>query len=196
MSAAKYQPKRTRPTARRSARHQHGAVLFVALIVLVAMTLAGLALIRTADMGALIAGNLAFKRNALHSAEIGAEAARTWMMGKTSTELQTDDGNAYYSSWSSFDPKTYDWVNKSTLVVDKDAAGNTIRYVVHRMCQSNGAASGIPCVTVQAGAGASTKRGAHYGEYPLSGGVQPYYRVTVRAEGPRGTVSYTQSFVY
>jgi Tfp pilus assembly protein PilX len=39
-----------------------GAVLFIALIVLVAMTLAGIAIMRSVDTATLIAGNLAFKQ--------------------------------------------------------------------------------------------------------------------------------------
>lgn len=171
-------------------------MLFVSLIIMVAMTLAGLAVMRIADTNVLISGNLAFRKNALHSAEAGVEIARNWIQTKTSNELQADDGGAYYSSWSDFDPKTYDWANLSTLAVDEDAAGNRIRYVVHRLCQATGAATATPCVTVQSGAAASTRRGAHYGDYPLSGGLQPYFRITVRVEGPRGTVSYVQSILY
>jgi Tfp pilus assembly protein PilX len=171
-------------------------VLFVSLIIMVAMTLAGLAVIRMADTNVLIAGNLAFRKNALHSAEAGVEAARTWIQSRTSNDLQSDDGGSYYGSWSNFDPRTYDWANRSTLAIAEDAAGNRIRYVVHRLCQATGAATATPCVTVQSGTGASTKRGPHYGDYPLTGGVQPYFRVTVRVEGPRGTVSYVQSILY
>lgn len=45
-------------------RAQQGVVLFVALIILVAMTLAGIALMRSVDTNVLIAGNLAFRQGA------------------------------------------------------------------------------------------------------------------------------------
>ena len=49
---------------RHARRGQRGVVLFVALIVLIVMTLAGLALLRQMGAGTSIAGNLAFKENA------------------------------------------------------------------------------------------------------------------------------------
>ena len=49
--------------------HQQGVVLFVALIVLIIMTLAGLALLRQMGAGTSIAGNIAFKENATSVAD-------------------------------------------------------------------------------------------------------------------------------
>ena len=55
--------------------HQQGLVLFVALIALVAMSLAAAALVRTVDTGVMVAGNLAFKQSATMSADSGITAA-------------------------------------------------------------------------------------------------------------------------
>ncbi|HEX2310450.1 MAG TPA: hypothetical protein VHH91_07010, partial [Vicinamibacterales bacterium] len=60
-------------------RRQRGAVLLIALIVLVAMSLAGVALVRGVDMTNLIAGNLAFKQGATLGGDWGAEQARAWL---------------------------------------------------------------------------------------------------------------------
>jgi len=57
---------------------QHGVVLFVALIVLIIMTLAGLALLRQMGVGTSIAGNVAFKENATSVAERCASASSTF----------------------------------------------------------------------------------------------------------------------
>ena len=65
---------------RASRRRQHGVVLFVALIVLIIMTLAGLALLRQMGVGTSIAGNVAFKENATSVADRGTEAARAWLI--------------------------------------------------------------------------------------------------------------------
>ncbi|MCE3000272.1 MAG: hypothetical protein LW892_10630, partial [Betaproteobacteria bacterium] len=54
---------------------ERGVVLFTALIVLVAMTLAGIALMRRVDSGTLIAANQAFRQAATHIADLGIEAA-------------------------------------------------------------------------------------------------------------------------
>ena len=48
---------------------QHGVVLLISLIVLVAMTLAGIAVMRSVDTNVLIAGNLAFRNAALSAAD-------------------------------------------------------------------------------------------------------------------------------
>lgn len=63
---------RHRMTARRS---QHGVVLLIALIILVAMTLAGIGMMRSVDMGSVIAGNLAFRKSALNASDTGTSAA-------------------------------------------------------------------------------------------------------------------------
>jgi Tfp pilus assembly protein PilX len=62
-----------------SQKIQSGVVLIIALIVLVAMTLAALALVRSVDTNNLIAGNMAFQQAAKHSADAGVEAAATWL---------------------------------------------------------------------------------------------------------------------
>ena len=56
-----------------SMRREQGVVLFIALIVLVAMSLAGIALMRSVDTGILIAGNLGFRQNATHVGDLGIE---------------------------------------------------------------------------------------------------------------------------
>ena len=55
--------------ARVSRRAQRGVILFVALIVLVAMSLTGIALIRSVDTNVLVAGNLAFRQGATAAAD-------------------------------------------------------------------------------------------------------------------------------
>ena len=52
-----------------SRRAQRGVILFIALIVLVAMSLAGIALMRSVDTNVMIAGNLAFRQGATLAAD-------------------------------------------------------------------------------------------------------------------------------
>ena len=60
----------TTPSAHGSGeRAQRGAVLFIALIVLVAMTMASVALVRSVDTATLGAGNIALKQSAAQAAE-------------------------------------------------------------------------------------------------------------------------------
>lgn len=60
-------------------QRQRGAVLFFAIIVLVATTLAGLALTRSVDTSNLIAGNLAFQQSTTQLANAGIEQAVDWL---------------------------------------------------------------------------------------------------------------------
>lgn len=54
---------------------QQGVVLVIALIALVAISLAGVALMRTVDTSNVVSGNIAFNEAAIQIADIGAELA-------------------------------------------------------------------------------------------------------------------------
>ena len=60
-------------------RRQSGVVLIVALIMLIAMTLAALALVRSVDTTNIIAGNLSFQQAATHAGDRGVESAIAWV---------------------------------------------------------------------------------------------------------------------
>lgn len=187
------------PTLRPMRGSQSGVVLFIALIVLVAMTFTGIAIMRSVGTGVLVSANLAFKQTTTAGAERGIESAKTWLLGKTTASLKDDDvGGGYYSAWGSFDPMTYDW-SSGTVTLPADGAGTSVTYIIHRLCVMPNAtvnASGQHCVmksvtTSSAGAGGSTG-GVAYGSVNLTTTVSPYYRVTVRSSGPKNTVSYVQ----
>ncbi len=55
-------------------RSQRGVVLLIALIIMVAMTLAGIGMMRSVDTGSVIAGNMAFRQAALHASDTGSSA--------------------------------------------------------------------------------------------------------------------------
>ncbi len=142
-------------------RQQRGVILLLALIMLVSMTLAGIALYRQIGTGLVIARNLAFRRTAVVAADLGLEAARTWLIAQTPatllTEQQTSGKFFYYPAWcygpvastretagtpincgntistADFDPLLYDWSHAQIATAD-DGAGNEIRYVIHRLC--------------------------------------------------------------
>src|SRR4051812_44344510 len=59
---------------------QRGVVLFIALIVLVAMTLAAIALVRAVDTSTQVAGNIGFKQSTVQSSDMGGEQAISWLL--------------------------------------------------------------------------------------------------------------------
>lgn len=191
-----------------TARAQQGVVLFISLIVLVAMSLAGIALMRSVDTGVLVAGNLAFKQASLQSSHQAIATASTWLSANSAgTGLHNSNpGQGYFSSTPTTDP---DWFAKDTWDLGDvgsvnsgtpDAAGNKIRFMIHRLCsEPNTAENGN-------GPSGQVNQCARY--YPLSSGTgagsksdqalilygnpELFYRLTVRVDGPRNTVSITQ----
>jgi Tfp pilus assembly protein PilX len=201
----------------RSSLHkaQSGVVLIISLIVLVAMTLGALALIRAVDTNNLIAGNLAFQQAATHSADVGIEEASAWLNAASLATLTTDqDSQGYVANGSdpamspNSDPDGFSWDrywnryvrgggNRGIKTLAMDAAGNTVSYIIDRLCPSAGALDQQTCVvspTADAaavqGQSASSSGGLIFPPHPFC------YRITVRVEGPRNTVSYVQSIVY
>ena len=83
-------------------RKQRGVSLIIAMIALVAMTLAGLALIRSVDTSNVISGNLAFRQASLHATDVGVEAA----LAALGTIVTTSEGRRYCAMWIDPSPET------------------------------------------------------------------------------------------
>src|SRR3989442_13807762 len=58
---------------------QRGVTLFIALIVLVAMTMAAVAMMRSVDTATVVAGNIGFRQSAVNAADQGVQAAYAWL---------------------------------------------------------------------------------------------------------------------
>jgi type IV pilus assembly protein PilX len=205
-------------------RRQQGIVLYLALIILVAMTLAASALIRSVDTGTLVAGNLAFKQGATLAADGGGEAAIAYLTPLAgSSTLFTDQVSAgYYATFQSSLDLTgnsndslrarVDWDGNGCAGVTTpqciapapalaiDAGGNTVRYIIHRLCDLPGSsnASDNSCVTYKSGSIDSPKKGdlkvgddKRFESLPTV-----YYRVTTRVKGPRNTVSFVETMLH
>jgi Tfp pilus assembly protein PilX len=189
---------------------QQGVVLMVALIVLVAMTLAGIALMRSVDTTTLIAGNLAFQQSATNSGDIGTETAVNWLVANNSgTTLHASitaqgyvarrEDPALGQSWDAFWTTVLDPAGGPSQVqklAQDPVTGNTVAYVIHRMCNQelDPTAPTVDCAQVQTttAMGGSSK-GA--GVVALLYNSSIYYRITTRIAGPRNTVSYVQTLV-
>ncbi len=180
---------------------QCGVVLFIALVALVVMSLAAVALIRSVDTSTIIAGNLAFKQSATTSADSGMESAIAWLAAASPATLEANSvANGYYAT-SVADAKTWVDVDANTvvatgggIVAGTDASGNTIRYIVQRMCSATGAPAADKCLF-----GATTDEGCNEVLQPGCTGesvLSPIYRVTARITGPKNTISYTQALIY
>jgi Tfp pilus assembly protein PilX len=182
-------------------------VLMMALIVLVAMTLAGIALVRSVDTTNIVAGNLAFQQAATNSADAASEVALTWLNSNNSGN--TLFGDIYASAYSSKQENPtagQSWDNYwNTVLVPSgqvvslamDAAGNTASYNIQRLCLLPNLAPtavGAQCAVPQAVAGSSSSSKTA-GTVALLYTGQVFYRITIRVAGPRNTVSYVQTMV-
>ena len=184
------------PTRHRSGQHrQRGVVLFVAIIVLVAMTLAGLAMMRQMGVGTSIAGNVAFKENATSVADRGAEFARQWLTVNQAALNNDNLPAGYHSSWAAgVDPTVFDWSPANSFRLPGTEIGNEARVYIERLCATPNESALAPtqvCSDKPVGTGASRSGGSYPSVLPPTP-PQPYFRVTTRVDGPRNTRSYTQ----
>lgn len=185
--------------AKASNNRQQGVVLLVALIVLVALTLAGVALVRSVDTANLIAGNLSFHQSAIQAGERSTELAVTWLADPnnrpTLISLTPTPSAGYVANGIAQSPAPGpSWASGLTpRPGGTDAAGNTVQYVIHRLCEKVGAPHLANCAREPAGTNTGGSQAAG-GLAPI-GNNRVYYRVTTRIEGPRRTVAYIQTIV-
>jgi len=186
---------------------QRGIVLIVALVVLVALTIAGIAMVRSVDTATLVSGNLAFQQAATHSADIGVEEALAMLEGKaTEKSLDTSDATWGYSATLAQADKPvgnqtwaeYWQASLAGIARRADHSDDTtqIYYVVHRACAAaKPPGAGGECVSSPAITSDSLGNGAGSDDIKLKAATAVYFRITVRVSGPRRTESYVQSYV-
>jgi len=191
----------------RRAGRQHGMVLFVALIVLIVMTLAGLALLRQLGVGTSIAGNVAFKESATAVADRGVEEALQWLALPATNNSLTSPPDGYDSSWNAgFDADVFAWgpgfsraiVPPLVAALDYAQTGSQTDMVIQRLCATPGVSSLDPAQQCSDSLIQNPLRshgGGGYGSVLPSTTPAPFYRVTTRVRGPRNTVSVTQALI-
>jgi type IV pilus assembly protein PilX len=192
---------------------QRGVTLFLAMIVLVAMLLSGIALFRTVDSGVLVAGNIAMQKSATRQGDQGTEDAIAWLVANAgTTALHEDSNNVGYVDYPFYaanavndTPGTNqtwaEWwdvyiVSHSPVALPVDSAtGNTVTYLIQRLCSANGApySSGVSCIGPPQTTNTGGSKGA--GVVALQRASAVYYRITSRIVGPRNTVSFVQTVI-
>jgi len=209
------------PFAFATPRRQRGATLIIALIVLVAMSLAGIATMRSVDTSALVAGNIAFKESAMNGADQGIQAGQAYLTTQSAadaTQLYLSHNVVGVSStgyWANVDQLGRDkdwsdganWVNAAALNGGlPDASGNTVYYVVERLCRLSGTAcapnascngdttpnlcASTPDAAQLSGEGLDMSMPNFFTKPPSI-----HYRVTARSVGPRNSTTIVQTHV-
>jgi type IV pilus assembly protein PilX len=170
------------PTRLIMPRRDQGFVLFMTLVMLVILTLSGLAMMQMMGAGVTAAGNIAFRQASVRYADLALEDARVWLQGQVATYLHDDHPDDHgYMAWvqqshpaaaTDFDPQTHDWTNTNLAHLysaspdpDLDGDGDPttfsgyrIYYVIHRLAVGHEACSvpGTGCMippTVSGGGG-------------------------------------------
>jgi len=204
---------------------QRGVVLIIALMVMVAMSLAAISLMRSVDTTTAVIGNLAFRQASILPANYAIEDAAAGLFKDANlanvariadVRVDTPAENYYatHNQAAGWDDQygvprplqTHAAANLLTRpqvanVRMQDGAGNTVTYVTERMC--NLSSSDVPADHAANAAWCEMEPpkvppGGTINDASLALALrQPYYRVTVRVDGPPGTntVSFAQAML-
>ncbi len=189
-----------------SFRRERGVVLFIALIAMVVLSLAGIGLMRSVDTGVGVFGNLAFRQASVapvnHAIETAVDAI---YKSKLIANLYADDpANRYYATLQpgehpnglpailtgAYPPALYDGAfghetDPTTLL--------EVRSIIERVCIAPGAPTIANCDLMPpkvSKAGTDNK----FDPPPLP--PIPHYRVTIRVDWPNtNAVTYAQTLL-
>jgi len=191
------------------AHTQRGIVLLITLLVLVAMMLVSVGIMRSVDTSTMAVGNMAFRQAAEASANQALETAIRNLNGETLLGNLTENDVTAANYFASFNPANddarglpSDRLTTASLAQDVNT-GNITRTVIERMCTGTGAPMPpmVTCLTDgKAGGAANSINKANEAQDDLNGdggkgGGSALYRISVRVEGPNGTVSHIQALV-
>jgi type IV pilus assembly protein PilX len=195
-------------------RRQRGVVLFVALIIMVAMSLAAVALIRSVDTTSAVIGNLAFRQASVLPANMAVESAAAALFsdadpagtGQIADKTADLPAQNYFAKLQAGEDArgvpaalktetlartlSFKLSDKGTFTGDQSE--NRIYYVIERMCVDVGPATKQNCElrAPKLAAGGTVNEVTLPTPAPL-----PYYRVTVRVDGPQNTTSFVQAML-
>jgi type IV pilus assembly protein PilX len=199
---------------------QRGISLFISLVTLVIITLAGIALLRSVDTGALVAGNLAFKDATMQATSVGMEEAATYLNNTVRTvpnaNLPANCAAAVSSSnlgdcryYARVQPEDTDgapfinWASANIPVTTVNASYQ-VQHVIERLCTADMSipvALPVPATMDRAADRCHTTTADPGGSKKGGGTIQPdmpvatMYRVTTRVTGPRNATSITQTIL-
>ena len=187
------------------AHRQRGIVVFVALIAVVMLSLAAVALMRSVHTSTLVVGNLAFRSAAMSMSTAAVEKAVFDMFPPTATiaDLRNHDLNRnYYATLQPGEnalgvPAALQSIGAypGSFVVLTDTSGNQARFVIERMCLA--AALGLPANGTLCEMIPPKQSIAGQGDEIEDIGLPrvPFYRMTVRIDGPNNSVTFAQAML-
>lgn len=183
-------------------RGQRGMIaMIIAIIVLVSTLLAVIGLMRSVDTSNLIAGTMSFKQGVLQEAERAYSAAKSSI--PYGSAIESDSLPIYYASVQTADTARSDIPagmvtaaapSIGTTLPADPATGNTVYYVVERLCRS-GTTGTTKASCVVPGAYVTGGTNDESASTITPSTAQPAYRLTVRVDGPRNARTYVQTII-
>jgi hypothetical protein len=207
-------------------RGLRGVSLVFSLVTLAALSLTAVALIRSVDTGSTILGNLSFKQDtalaadeATRQANIGANgyiASNVPLLDPTGSSANTARAVIDWASdpanptCSAYPANSYTGGCLPSRAAEQQATGAgpggmangvTARWVIVRLCASPGDPATVSCARpLVASTGESIERdelgGGGKGRAPPPAALSQYFRIIVRAQGGRKTVTYTETILH
>lgn len=188
---------------------QKGLVLLISLIVLVVMTLAAIALVRSMIGSNQIANNLALRQGTTAAADVALEKARFWLVDRSlvaPTELNSASDTNGYSPTNTANPIAgnawagginWVWANPKTgnapLAQAQrnealNANGYRAAYFIQRSCSTAGQKTpNRSACDLQKMSPNEPEGNSEY---------QMIYKIIVRIEGPKDTVTFYQATLF
>lgn len=177
-------------------RRQQGVALPVMLIMMLVMLITGVYLLRSSNSTTLAASNLAYDATLSRAVDLGLHTGFQWLL--TTAKAKRSDLNQSQAKFgyvarldnTALTPRDSAYWTDSVEI--EDSAGNTIRYVIHRMCSKVGAFDDDNnCIqtaanTVKAGNGVAIGESLASDAPSYGSSPQLHYVITARLDGARG----------
>ena len=169
---------------------QRGMSLLMVLVVLGISLVGSLALLRSTEVSALVAGNVSFREAATQATDIGISQGAKAL--EATTNFDANVANVYFATRQPEDasglPTSVNWGTVPTSTVGY----YQVQHVVERLCQVTPVVDpAANCMVRDGEAPGSSKAGSLVYKSPAS----IYYRITVRVMGPKQTAAFVQALV-
>ena len=185
-----------------SAVHQKqaGVVVIVVLLAILIMAISASALLRSVDAAVAVTGNLGFMQAALASADGAVEqaVAALFEQRRIADQAVEDSANGYFPFRQlSEDLRGVPFALQALANYPPDAPvldagnGNSVRFVIERMCLAAGPATADNCSLAPTVEPPLAIPGEPYVEPPLV----PVFRQTIRIDGPANATQFVQAWL-
>jgi len=176
---------------------------------MVALSLAAIALIRSVDTTTTVIGNLAFRQASILPANMAVEEAAAALFSDAdiagAIRIPNRDSNVpaenYFAFWQNSDDargipaqlQKRTAFTQTKMLVDASLTGaqTEVRYVIERMCVAAAPPTNANCNLLPP----TGPFGTTVGDSSLALPSVPYYRVTIRVDGPQNTASFVQAML-